>query len=370
VKLGDGMVKVEKDLVGGREFFAIVVFMISTKATDMTATTIFDITLNASWMVIIGSFLFILPAFLALNFLLKKFQDKHLLEISRAAFGKWITFIIGFILFLILLLNTSFETRSYTDQLMTMNFPKTPTFILYLLFLLICLGGAKKGWESIGSVAWMVFPYVTIALTLLVFLLTKDNVVNRMFPIFGPGKWEIAKASFKYISIYGDGLVIAMMYPFVKSHKTYTKSLYGALIYSVMIMALLYLSYALLFDYQSVGKITYPFNEAIRFVSIGKVITNIETFFLTFWLLVVIVKFSVYIYLVSKVFGYVFHIEEFEHTLIPITILILLIGLMPENQVENIFVLRNQIMTYGKYLMLFLPLLLLIVIKLKEVVKG
>jgi spore germination protein KB len=364
------MVKIEKDLVGGREFFAIVVFMIATKATDMTATTIFDITQNASWMVIICSFLIILPSLLALNSLLKKFQDKHLLEITQAALGKWITFIIGFVLFLIILLNTSFETRSYTDQLMTMNFPKTPTFILYLLFLLICLGGAKKGWESIGSVAWMVFPYVTFALVLLVFLLTKDNVLNRIFPLFGPGKWEIAKTSFKYVSLYGDGMVIAMMYPLVKDHKTYTKSLFGALIYSVFIMAILYLSYALLFDYRSVGKITYPFNEAIRLVSIGKVITNIETFFLTFWLLTVIVKFSVYIYLVSRVFGFVFHIEEFEHTLIPITILILLIGLLPENQVENIFVMRNQILTYGKYLMLFLPLLLVIVIKLKEVVKG
>ncbi|WP_419887936.1 GerAB/ArcD/ProY family transporter [Neobacillus niacini] len=364
------MVMVEKDQVGGREFFSIVVFMIATKATDMTTTTLFGDTQNASWMVIIGSFLMILPSFIALNSLLKKYQNKNLLEITHLAFGKWMTFLIGSMMFFIVLINTSLETRSYTDQLITMNFPKTPTFILYLLFLLICLWGAKKGWESICSVAWMIFPYITLALILLVFLLTKDIVFNRVFPLLGPGTWTILKTSFNYVSLFGDALIIAMMYPFVKDHKTYTKSLFGALAYSVLIMAALFLSYALLFDYQSVGKITYPFNEAIRLVSIGMVITNIETFFLTFWLLSVIVKFAVYIYLVSKVFGFVFHIEEFEHTLIPITILILLIGLLPENQVDNIFVLRKQMLSYGKYLMLSLPLFLLIVVKLKEAVKG
>jgi spore germination protein KB len=369
VKLGGSVVKVEKDQVGIREFFAIVVFMIGTKATDMTPTTLFEKTQNASWMVMIGSFLIILPSIIILNLLLKKYQNKNLMEITQAAFGKPIAFIIGFILFFTILMNTSLETRSYTDQLITMNFPKTPTFILYLLFLLICLWGAKKGWESIGSVAWMVFPYITIALAMLIFLLAKDNVFHRIFPLFGPGKWVIVKSSFQYVSIYGDAMVIAMMYPFVKDHKTYTKGLFGALVYTVLIMAVLYLTYALLFDYRSVEKITYPFNEAIRLVSIGRTITNIETFFLTFWLLSVIVKFSVYIYLVSKVFGFVFHIEEFEHTLIPITVLILLIGMIPENQVENIFVLRKQMLSYGKYLTLFLPPLLWIVIKTKEAIK-
>ena len=46
-------------------------------------------------------------------------------------------------------------------------------------------------------------------------------------------------------------------------------------------MVLLYLSYLCMFDFRSVEKITYPFNEAIRFVSLGRYITNVETFFIT-----------------------------------------------------------------------------------------
>lgn len=368
--MGGSLVKVEKDKVGGKEFFTIIVFMIGTKATDMTTAALYEKTQNASWMVIVGSFFMMLPSLIFLNLLLKKYHNKHLLEVVQAGFGRPIALAIGFLMFFNILMNTSLETRSYTDQLITMNFPKSPTFIVYLLFLMICLWGAKKGWESIGSVGWMVYPYITIALAMLIFLLSKDIVFNRIFPLFGPGKWTIAKTSFQYVSIYGDAIIIGIMYPFVKDHKTFSRGYFGALIYSVLIMTILILSYLLVFDYQSVGKITYPFNEAIRIVSIGKVITNIETFFLTFWLLGVIVKFSVYIYLVSKVFGFVFHIKEFEHTLIPITVLVIIIGMTPENQVENIFVLRQQTLAYGKYFILFMPPLLWIVIKLKEAIKG
>lgn len=370
MKLGGRLVKVEKDQVGIKEFFSVLALMIGTKATDLTTTKLFEAGLNAAWMVIIGSFIISLPSLIVLNFLLKKYQTKNLLEISQIGFGKPITFIIGFILFSITLLATALESRSYTDQLIIMNFPKTPIFILYLLLLIICLWGAKKGWESLGSVAWMVFPYISLALGILFFLLSKEMVLNRIFPLFGPGKWELVKASFNFTSIYADALIIAIMYPLVKDHKTYSRGFFGSLVYLTLIMIVLYLCYALVFDYRSVGKITYPYNEAIRLVSIGRVITNIETFFLTFWLLAVIVKFSVYLYIVSKLFGFIFTINEFEHTLIPITVLVLLIGMIPENQIDNTFVVRKQIMSYSKYFYLSLPLLLFAVIKIKEAMKG
>lgn len=367
MKIGGSLVKVEKDLIGIREFFSIIVFLISTKATDMTTTKLFGDTLNASWMVIIGSFVIILPSIIFLNLVLKKYQTKNLIELLQLAMGRYVAFGIGFILFFILLVNTSVESRSYADQLITMNFPKTPLFILYIALLLIGLWGAKKGWEALGSVAWMIFPYVTIALGILVFLLAKDAVINRIFPLFGPGKWEVAKSSFNNVSIFAEAIFISMLYPYVKDHKTYTRGLFGSLAYSVLMMVILYICYTLVFDYQSVGKITYSFNEATRLVSIGRVISNIETFFLTFWLLVIIVKFAVYLYLVSMLFGYVFNIKEFEHTLIPITVLVLLLGMIPTNMIDNIFIIKQKIINYSKYMYLLLPPLLWLILKVKAV---
>lgn len=352
------------------EFFSIISIIVGLKGTDMSTVLLFKDGLNAAWMIVIGSFLLIIPSLLLLSSVLKKYQCKNILEVTQLTLGKPSAFVIALIMLGFTLLNTAIESRSYMTQLITVNFPNTPLFILYLFFLTICMWGAKKGWESVGAIAWTTFPYLILTLGFLFFLMFKDAVFNRMFPLFGTGKWEIARASFNYTSLFGDVIVVAMMYPFVKSHQTYTRSLYSSLLFTVSLMALLYLSYIWMFDYRSVGKITFPYNEAIRIVSLGRNITNIETFFITLWLVGVFVKFTVYIYLVSRIFGFLFQIKEFEHTIMPITLLILVIGMIPENNENNIFFIRTSTLTYYKYIIFLIPPLLWTAAKIKEAKAG
>lgn len=368
--MGGSLTKYEKDQVGFREFFAIIVIAIGTKSTDMSTVLLFEDGLNAAWMIVIGSFLLILPSLIILNRVLKKYQSKNILEITQLALGKPLAFLFAFILLFFTLINTATDSRSYMTQLITINFPNTPLFILYLCFLLICIWGAKKGWESIAAVSWMAFPYLMIVVGILIFLMLKDAIFARTFPLFGTGKWEIAKASFTYSSMFGDAIIFSMMYPFVKNHKTYTRSLFSGIIFSLFIMVLMYLSYVWMFDYRSVEKITFPYNEAIRYVSLGRAITNVETFFITLWLVAVFIKFTVYIYIVCKIFGFLFQIKEFEYTILPITFLILMIAMIPENNEANLFVIRKFTLGYFKYFLLCLPPFLWIATKLKEVRAG
>ena len=162
MKLGDFLGKHEKEQVGFREFFSIIVITLSLKATDMSTVFVFRDGLNAAWMIMIGSFLLILPSLFLLNHVLKKYQCKNILEVTQLTLGKPFAFVIAFILLCFTLLNTASDSRSYLTQLTTINFPNTPMFILYLCFLMICMWGAKKGWESVGAIAWAVFPYLMI----------------------------------------------------------------------------------------------------------------------------------------------------------------------------------------------------------------
>lgn len=216
----------------------------------------------------------------------------------------------------------------------------------------------------------MVLPYLLLAIGFLYFLMIKDAIFLRIFPLFGSGKWAIAKASFQFTYLYPEPFILSMMYPFVKSHKIYTRGLYSSLLFTVFIMATMYLAYVWLFDYRSLIKITFPFNEAIRVVSIGKTITNIEPFFITIWLIGAFVKFIVYIYFLCKIFGYIFSIKEYENTIIPIGLLILMMAMIPESNEINVFIIRQHTGIYVKYLLLFLPPLLWSVSKIKEARKN
>ncbi|WP_394236021.1 endospore germination permease [Niallia oryzisoli] len=364
------MGKSEKDQVGFMEFFSIIAITVGLKSTDMSTVLLFKSGLNAAWMIAIGSFILIIPSLLLVNSVLKKYQCKTILEVTQLTLGKPIAFVVAFIMLCLILINTATDSRSYITQLITINFPNTPLFILYLCFLALCMWGAKKGWETVGTIAWTTFPYLIIALSFLFFLLFKEAVFNRIFPLFGTGLWEIAKGSFNFIPLFSEPFTLAVMYPFVKGHQTYTRGLYSSLVFTVFLMVLLYLSYLWIFDYRSIGKITFPYNEAIRFVTIGRSITNIETFFITIWLVGVFVKFTVYIYLISRIFGFLFRIEEFEHTIIPITLLVFVIGLIPENNETNIFLVRTTTTAYVKYFILCFPPLLWAAAKVKEARAG
>ncbi|MCM3567270.1 endospore germination permease [Neobacillus mesonae] len=359
------MARNEKDYVGYREIFAIVFLTVGSKATDMNIVLLFEDGLNAAWMIVIGSFLLIVPSLFLLNLVMKKYETKNLLEIIQLTLGKPAALLIGLVFLLYVLIVTASDTRSYVTQLITINFPNTPLFVIYLCFLLLCLWGAKKGWESVASIAWMILPYLLLSIGFLAFLLLREGEVYRTFPLFGTGKWEIAKASFKYTYLYSEAFLLAMMYPFVKNHQNYTKGLYSSLGFAVIFMAFMYLSYLWVFDFRSVGKITYPFNEAIRLVSLGRTIANIETFFITVWLVGVFVKFMVYIFFLCKIFGFVFRIDEYEYVVVPITLLILVMGMIPENNEVNMFFIRKGIAVYFKYVILFLPPLLWGVTKIK-----
>ena len=236
MKIGDFLGKHEKDQVGFREFFSIIVITLSLKATDMSTVFVFRDGLNAAWMIMIGSFLLILPSLFLLNSVLKKYQNKNILEVTQLTLGKPFAFVIAFILLCFTLLNTASDSRSYLTQLTTINFPNTPMFILYLCFLMVCMWGAKKGWESVGATAWAVFPYLMIAMGLLFILMLKEAHFYRIFPLFGTGMTEVAKASFGYTALFSEPFILAMMYPFVKNHGTYTKSLYSSLIFTVFFM--------------------------------------------------------------------------------------------------------------------------------------
>ncbi len=204
MKKGGILAKSEKDQIGFRELFSLIVAAVAIKSSDMTTGLLFKDGLNAAWMIVIGSFLLVLPSMLILNIVLKKYQSKNLLEVTQFLLGKPVAFVIGLSMLFFTVTNTALDSRSYMTQLATINYPKTPLFIFYLCFLLVCIWCAKKGWESLGGIAWVITPFTLLSVTFLIFLMLKEGIFLRIFPLFGSGKWDIAKASFTYISLFSD----------------------------------------------------------------------------------------------------------------------------------------------------------------------
>lgn len=353
-----------KEKIGLREYIAIVLIMTSTKLTDNTPVLLVEPLYTAGWMApIISSILSIIPIFLLIQ-VMSKYQEMNLLEVSDRLFGKIISTIFLLLLLVIAFSTLVVDTAIYTDIIWTMYFNRTPPIIIYGILLFVSTYGAKRGLEQIGSVSWLVLPYLQVSLLLALILTIGEGNFSFIHPLFGQSSWEVIKESTLRHSILADFIYIFILYPYLKSKKKFSRGSWLALILTTVNLTLSMLCFILYFDYNTVMQLNYPYHEVIRTISFG-FITNMETLFLPFWLIAAFVRFSIYLYIVAFIFGHIFKIRHFEYVIPSIATVIVCLGMIPESPSFTLFNFKDFLLIIASPAFFLFPILFYVVLKIK-----
>ncbi|XQY92585.1 GerAB/ArcD/ProY family transporter [Metabacillus sp. HB246100] len=348
-----------------RELFAMILLLIGIKMSDMTPALLAQETKNAFWMVPILSFLVILPSLLLLLHVIKQYEDKNFVQLLKHLFGNVVGGSIGLLIFFIAFIALAIDSRSTIDVLGTVYFQESPTVILYAIFMLVCYFGARKGFNVIGTTAFLILPYVKLALLFLMLLILKETVFLRIFPLFGDGFTPLIFESISKASIYGELFILPLAYTSFKQREDFHKGMLWGSVVSVTELTLFFLLYCTLFDYKSIDKNAFLFHEVTQFITLGNYLSNIETFFMAFWLIGTFIRFIIYLYMIAWLFGEVFTIKKFKSFLLPFSYLAIVIGIIPENPMVNVLIIRDQFLTLITPLFIFLPFCLWIAYKWK-----
>ncbi|WP_077623855.1 GerAB/ArcD/ProY family transporter [Sediminibacillus massiliensis] len=355
--------------LGAREAFAMIILMLGVKISNTTPSLFAQYGGNAFWMMPFISIVVILPSILLLYYLLRKYKNKNLVELSEQIMGKTVGKILCFILFLIFFSMMAVEGRSYTEQLKLLYFPETPTPFIFFVFFLIAFYGAKRGLETIGSTSWLFLFYIKASVFLLVVLAFREAIFMRIFPIFGKGLSLLLIEGAKKASLFSDFFILAMVYNVFDSSKKFTRGILTGFVFIFFEMTFFFLLYCTIFDYNSIDKVAFPFHELTQYVDIGAFFTNIETFFMIFWLFAAYIKYMIYLYCISWIFGAIFNIKEFEPLILPFAFFGVVFGMIPENAVMNELVFKARLMDIATPILIAFPVLLWIVAKLKGELK-
>ena len=328
--------------LGIREYTAIAIFVIGSRLTDDTVTLIYDPLQNASWMLpIVSGGIFFVPLFLLLK-TLTLYKNKNLFTVVQQLLGKYIGFIVCLLIFVISSTALSFDSRAYVNIIRSFYFTTTPNVIIYAILMAVCAYGAKKGIQHIGSVSWLLFFYTIAALIIALALCLKDSTLQSIFPIWGPGKLEILKQSSLKTSLFADFFLFTLLIPCLTSIKDFRKGTWISYVFSMIILSGAYMIYILLFD-QSVAGLGYPFHTAIRYITIGTFLPNVETLFFPIWLIATFIRYSAILYLCALMLGHLFKIKDFEFLVPSLATLYLLIGIIPDTPFEVTLVIRSKI---------------------------
>jgi|SRR5690625_410771 len=352
--------------IGIKEFIAIIIIVLGIKLTDDTPSILYQKLDNVAWIApFIFAIISILPVYLLIK-VISAHTSNNLVDVLMDLFGKQIGTFFLFSLWIISSMIIIIDSSVYTDIIGTMYFPDTPKLLIYTVLIIVAAYGAKKGIEQIGAVAWIVLPYITLAIVIALILTINHGKLDFLFPISGPGSWEVIKESTLKSSMYMDLLFLFFFIPYMKNMKEFKKGTTFAVIIVTIELSVSLLAYLLLFDFSTVKMLNFPFQEVIRFIHIG-FLSNIEMFFFPFWLISSFIRFSIYMYINSLIFGSIFKIKEFKYTVPILATLVVTLGMIPESTTFTLFSIRLKYFNYFTPVFIFFPCLIWIVAKLKGV---
>ncbi|UFT99449.1 endospore germination permease [Radiobacillus kanasensis] len=344
-----------------RELAAMIILMVGLKIADTTPALLAQKANNAFWLIPIVSLLLVLPSLALLVYLLNKYEAQNFIEVTEKLLGKICGKVIGFIIFFLSFSLMTVDSRNYVEQINLLYFPKSPSIIVYCLFFLVCFLGAKRGFEAIGSTSWIVLPYVKFSAALLALLVLNKGTWMRVFPIFGSGWDVILNQGLQKTSLFFEFFLFSMAFTALKTKKDFIKGSLFGVSFVVLEMILFFFLYITIFDYKSIANLAFPFYEVTQYVNLGEYLTNVETFFMVFWLMAAFVRFIMFLYFTTWIFGVVFNIKEFEPLILPMAFFAVAIGIIPENVVANEVFYRDGLLNIISPFFICLPVVLWIV---------
>lgn len=334
--------KQQSGKIGVREFVSIAVLMVGSKATEDTPAQLYSEVQNAAWMIpFISAGIFFIPLYLLIK-TMSLYEEKDLFSVIKKILGKYLGFLVCLVIFIISSFAVSFDTRTYTNIIRSFYFTTTPTLIIYAILMFICAYGAKKGLQHIGSVSYLIVFYGVLSLYLALMLGTQHANINSMFPIWGPGPFELVKEGSQRVTLFADFFLLTMAVPYITSNKAFKKGTWFSYFYVSIQISITILIFVCMFD-ESLGGIAYPFHTVIRFISLGDYIPNVEIIFFIIWIMAAFIRFTAFLYINALMFGHLFKIKDFEYLIPSLTTIYLMIGLIPEAPIDVSLVFKPMI---------------------------
>ncbi len=354
--------------IGLRELVSLIIIIIGIKAVDTTPLSLFKLGKNATWMMpIIWLSLLAFSLFFTFK-LLKHYQDKNILEIIMIIIGKYGGTFLNFYLFIIAFAASIDNTRSYVDIMKITIFKRTPTIVLLASLILVSGYIAYKGIHSITRTSLVVIPIFIFGAILLNILMIDSFNYLYIFPFAGPGLKKVGLRSLTTFTFIFEYFYLGIIIKKVKDYKTYRNANIIGFTIALLYMSMMFMNYIFVLDYYETEHMTHVFSQIIRMTNIGVFINNLEAIYFSLWTAAGMIRFAFYIYISAIILGFILKIQEKDskYLILSLCIIILIIGLIPNNLFETEIQFRDQMLIKYNWLAgLILPFVLWVIALLR-----
>ncbi len=251
---------------------------------------------DSSLSVIIGILLGLTSTIL-ICFSVKKQPYKNFYELVKNMFGKQLGFLISLSLIFTIIIITGINVKIFGEVFADVMLPTTPTPIISIAILLICMYGASKGLEARGRLAEIIIYFVFIFLILAVFFMVGNFDYNNFLPIMKNSYIDTFKGGLVVFFGLSGIIYIYLVYPFVDNKKQFTKSAVSAVSVIGLIMLVIVIITQGTFGINAVNSMNWPLLELISSVETnGSFVERQDALVISFWIFIIFASINAGIY--------------------------------------------------------------------------
>ncbi|MFJ8516793.1 GerAB/ArcD/ProY family transporter [Lysinibacillus xylanilyticus] len=360
----------EKEIISSRQFMIItLLFSIGTAILFLPASVTIEAKQDAWIAAIIGVVLSLplIKLFVAFGNTTPTLTFVEANEkILGRFFGKFTS--IGFILISLL---SAGELLYFIGLFMrTEIMPETPTMAFAFLFSIIIIYAAFLGIEVFARSAEILFPIFMLILIFFVICISPSIKIENLQPIMETPKKSIFFSMIRFISLFSFPLAVLLtIFPSaVNVQKSAQKGFYiGSIIGGIVLVTIITLCILVLGPENTASR-TFPSYSLAKRISIGNFLQRIEVILATMWIISIYIRTFMYFYAAVIGIGQLFKIKNHRPLIFPLGMIILgLSQIVHPNIVHSDIYNRDTWPIFSFVFMVFLPLVLLIVAKIRKI---
>jgi len=217
--------------------------------------------------------------------------------------------VLGLLLLQYYLSTSSGILREFVNFIKDNVLLNTPASALTLLILLITIYMVKQGIESIARVNSIVIMLFVFFIPLYVIGLSGSLNIHRLLPLFDHNLAEFTLASLTPISWLSEVAVLLFLAPYLKSPQKARFMGWLGLFTVGLLMMFSMITTLLVFGPDYIKLSAYPGFSTTSVLHIGKFIERMDILFISYWVLSIYLKFSIFLFATVECFKQTFRVK-------------------------------------------------------------
>lgn len=321
---------------GQWEAVTLLINMICTKVFLNFPRTTAEIAGTASWILTLYICALAFVFFYIISKLYSRFEGRDLLDIGEYAAGSAGRIITGNIILAFFIYATSVILREFAEDMKVIIFTTAPISFVTMFFLVCMIVGAYFGIEAIVRFHAIAVPVIATGFIFIIVAVIPYSDFTNLLPILGNGPVDIFGKGFFRVSILSELVTLFLIVPFIKTNSNFKKIGYTSLGFSSFFMFISAPVYLATLNYPTGIENFLPIYQMARLINYGRFFQRVEPLFVLIWVAAALLYLASSFFFIVYIFKETYRLEYYKPLIIPFSIIIFTISLLPQNLVTAV----------------------------------